>query len=1856
MAKKNSIISLIFILLSLFSFIQTIDPINVNVDTDDVNWLEYYKEDKGLIAKVADSKNKEIRYAVEFHIRAEPTIEYSGPFYIKIEVSVEKGNSPLLCFSHDDSFCETRDILMKNPGSNSVYIWAKKEQYEDASFEPYFTVKCAGDVKSCAYTITVTGSENIVMDPNFMYSFLITNRNKEMEYAIDTSKVSADERLVICLEGSTDARLSFKSEIEVADLGKIHCVNIVKKDEDKNFGKFSIVKANEGDYLTITGHTYKTVEGNLGRAEGINMINSNPISSYITYGTTHEECYYLSKELLESSSDLLYITGKIHSKYAWFFLANDKGDWITDVDIEIMDGMFSYLLNQKSEKLQNLRYLCFEIPNEGAFAQDLIIYSFKVVDYGKLLDEYDYEEPMNQGGIYRHILPKGKIGVYHFGKSTVPSKKNDYTLSGINGVSKLYLGECQTFPNCHYTVDDLPKFNINQPAKINGDFIYTAEEDRNAALATIKDVMIVHCEDSITDYCEFDTSLFAKGQDITLLEEKTFNKFVLKEEKGSLIVDLQAHRTINILIIDLMIYSGDISFSIKETDIPYKQYYLSNKVVFSIYMPGKILNKVTIEYEANLNTFFNAKYSIDSVNNEQLQDIVPSGESYLVQINPSSQVKSKTVLIKSAYNYRRPFKTAMMVNFFEINCKFVVNRLFDENANVTFSDGYAQDYYTPDRAIIMDMFDYHVDIQEVDPSNNNNKMCILYVSATEEDNDNKLQREIVVPQNIGQQMIFDNIKEMNFHRVRFTYPIVDVKKSFVIGFNAIDKAHYLLNGYLNGNLMEEIQDYDVAVGSMYYMTPIDLQTHCKENKLCSFTLDIQMRDKIVQTNPMIEVIFREILNIPTYFQKGSAKVDFVCGDLKYYLYTDIGRNDVGEITLSFMREFGQIWSRIVKKDLKTPEKEANWRKVYRLPGPEWGDELLKYDSYTRKVKITAKDTEECINGCYLLMSIQINEIGDYVPNYIFYMFSIIVKITSNKKTYNDIPKVVIQVDEFVVGSLDVTEMDDRLITEFYEVWFPHDSDEIELDFQSSLASLYINVGGTRPITTRADFIIHPKGVSSVYNISKSAILEKAIEKNIVPKGTNSIQDINIVIGIWTNITTSGNYELYSLNVHQYDYTPDDEDIDVITVSADQKVVCKPRKIKIGADQHVYRCLFIVQFIADPTVDNPLFVYGYSLSPIGESFILGNFIEIDDYNNFDKETIKKLIPTEQNAQYNPFKEGVDYIYVNSLPMHKVLFVSLYSSFKEDLALINSLPIYNNFPELSYFELYPNPYTEQIFACTKQQLILSFPVQGGIAATIEVIAGEAEIGWNNDVDVFKVKGFRDRLELFSQNNQLVVKNLKPVNEQKNGMADPGFLFYIKYQTREPDFNFDDVPFGKTTEISYRETDLPIVLYSKLINVFFGVSVSLTFKENGAENYGEYLVSPVTITATVLAQNEIYSTKKKKDKNMKPADDISITGYYDPAVKTALLYLSKEKIDSYNIKESDNPTLYVRIDKSQYYQQVYNFFNVEAEISGADDLVSPVEKVYHYRKLGTTSVENDAVFYPLKCVPGKIFVRIQVALNNDNLDFSITANYFARYNSTYDYFNAVKERGKVIVTLIRPDDAEYLFLSFFRKDPTKRDAKLDNYAFKYINAQSETEFFDYKMMNHNITIKEDHDKKTITCVFNKVHADGDNVDITYFLKIVDNKTYLYGEEMNTIAVTESPAYVYYAKNPLPGVDGDNDKIQIEAENLHDDILNNWAYITVVAQIQQQNIVEYVAYNGIMKIRPAPGSNGDGSNNTVLFGVIGGVLGVIVIGLVVVIVYFQFKNKSLLNQVKHVSFQKTNTNMDPNLLLQKSQEINSS
>ena len=157
---------------------------------------------------------------------------------------------------------------------------------------------------------------------------------------------------------------------------------------------------------------------------------------------------------------------------------------------------------------------------------------------------------------------------------------------------------------------------------------------------------------------------------------------------------------------------------------------------------------------------------------------------------------------------------------------------------------------------------------------------------------------------------------------------------------------------------------------------------------------------------------------------------------------------------------------------------------------------------------------------------------------------------------------------------------------------------------------------------------------------------------------------------------------------------------------------------------------------------------------------------------------------------------------------------------DLTLINSLPIIDSNKEKTIFQVFPNSHTEQLFACGKEQLQIVFPGEDdSISTTIEVISGEAEINWKEDPDTFyKVKGFQDRLNLFSDKNQrnLMVKNktaFKNDTEERRMIEDPGFLFYVTYKARKTGVNFDEIPFQKSTEISYK---FFIVNYGRFIKI--------------------------------------------------------------------------------------------------------------------------------------------------------------------------------------------------------------------------------------------------------------------------------------------------------------------------------------------------------------------------------------------------------------------------------------------------------
>ena len=227
---------------------------------------------------------------------------------------------------------------------------------------------------------------------------------------------------------------------------------------------------------------------------------------------------------------------------------------------------------------------------------------------------------------------------------------------------------------------------------------------------------------------------------------------------------------------------------------------------------------------------------------------------------------------------------------------------------------------------------------------------------------------------------------------------------------------------------------------------------------------------------------------------------------------------------------------------------------------------------------------------------------------------------------------------------------------------------------------------------------------------------------------------------------------------------------------------------------------------------------------------------------------------------------------------------------------------------------------------------------------------------------------------------------------------------------------------------------------------------------------------------------------------------------------------------------------------------------------------------------------------------------------------------------------------------------YLTIYKSGRTQSELHLNNYAFKYFNGKTEEDLIDFNILGSpeiSIAESKEDSQDVIKCTFNRIDIPDGNANITYFFKVVRNETHLDGEEINTIALFESPYYTIYERNPKYNNDG---KITLTAKGLG---LSNWVYLNVIAQIQQNNILEYVSYNGKVFIRPSPDKDpniedDDGGNKTVLFLVVGGILILIVVALGVAIFIFQQRNKALLNQVKHVSFQQTNTNSDPNLLLQ--------
>ena len=1791
--------------------------------------------------------------------------EFKGsiPYYIKVLVTPAEGiSSPTLCFSPSDANClSDRQAVAKRTDGKPVALYVKKDQFNNDNEELYVFITCVED--RCSYNVKFIGGQSAEIEPNTIFSYVITNDNRDMKFEVkNEGDIEDGSHLIIGVDGSSSVQLNVDNQERsptYLDTGRIISIPVFNVTGNKPIATFDIKGGNIGDYITLNAHiTYYTqAPDNLLYPNGpvvMGMLDANE-------GYNKEECFpisaFTSKEY--SNVNKYYLTGRIHSKYALFWLADENNQFMEETETEIDDGLLSFLIENNGKK----RSVCFEFSYERTENMGYVAYSISILEPTKMDNLYNYYPPQIISEVYRRMIPKGSYAVYSGAKISKGDKRISFNMYNRKGAAELFITRCSSYPYCIYTNDEIEEMKSVKRISRMAIWEKVFNEDVEA-LSSDKYVIVAFCRDDDNEnkgYCEVDTTVANTEKRITVVPHEEFYKYVEKGEKGSFRLDFKGGDKIQRLTIDIMIYSGDVNFNIpgfennKLTDNKFKEdieithykYYLSNKIHYIFNFAQLAYECVDVEYSANLNSFFSIKYEINTRNLVQTEEELVSSESYLVQIDPTTQQKYKTVFLP---NYRTKLKQPFLANFFALNCEFQVTRGEKE---ISFSDGYAQEILQEDTSgYNSKTYDYNIKVLEADLSNYNHKMCMLYVAGYES-RDINYETEIIVGENVNQQVIFNS----KFKHIRFLYPQADIEKDLAIYVNVIDQAYYKVNIYSN-SYKGAFMQIGVTRSQIFYVPGSTISANCEKDNVCSIIVEASFEKNIGTLDktdePMIEITIRQIKNTPSYLQKSQAKRDFTCGDKIYYLYTDIGKNEIGEISVNFLRDFGTVWARIVRKDQTSVDDEANWRGIYRMPSAEWEDSF-PFDGYTKKLTFGVDETQDCIEGCYLLLSIQVSQIGDYVEDSKFYPFSIISRITPNNYAFTDIPKVRIQVDEFIIGNVDLAQ--DERIYQFYEVWLPHDSYRVEFDFQSEVAELFINVGGSRSTTKNADFRLTPPGRDAILYIDKFYILKRAEERKIKIPVKDSLQDINLVIGVWTDKTDSLDTELFALTVRQPN---DDINLDIVEVNTDQKILCTPRYL----NDNQYRCLFMVTYDdEDVKLEMPLIVHAASVNQSAVTHSHASFIDAQYYDEYDVEKLRSLTPTLETSQYSTQRADTTYIYTKLVKedRKKYFFVNVISDKPDDLFILTSLPMYNELSAGKYFQFFPNPTSEQLLSITVDKLNLKFFTPASLIINIVTLGGDADITWENDPKtVYYLRGRGDRLALTSGEN--VDKNglILTKRAQSSDGDEAGFVFYISYYVRDPNNNFDEVQYGKSIEVAYKKTDLPVYLYSKIDSYYNDINIAVTFKDLEFDTQGEIFYTPFSIKAAIVKENTLYRIKKNPE--LTPTLEKSILGSYDPALKTVIVFLSSSVIRNFNVKTEDNPTLYLSIEKNpRALENVYPQFNIEAQFTKVNGALIPVEKTYNYGRHSGYFTN----YYRLQKNIHKQLMAIELAFNSRYLEFAVS-QAITRVNMTNLIKRSFKERGKIFLLLdSMMTNSAFIYINIFRKEVSDVYVlpMLYNYVFKYVNLKGENEFVDYTILNNDskLEYKESSDGNitTIDCTFNKINIEPGQANITYFFKVVENKTLIYGEDINSIAVMESPYKTVYQRNPKEN----NGKITLSISG----DLSNWAYLQVIAQIQQETILEYITYEGIENIRPAPvvpdkddkkkdssDSSKSGSSGVTVFLVVAGILLALIVGLVIVVYIFQQRNKSLLNQVKHVSFQQNPaaSNTDPDLLLQKSQQ----
>ena len=163
-----------------------------------------------------------------------------------------------------------------------------------------------------------------------------------------------------------------------------------------------------------------------------------------------------------------------------------------------------------------------------------------------------------------------------------------------------------------------------------------------------------------------------------------------------------------------------------------------------------------------------------------------------------------------------------------------------------------------------------------------------------------------------------------------------------------------------------------------------------------------------------------------------------------YYYTEVLQGEEGELMIHNKRNYGVLYAKIINKTDKI--------NIYDIAiYPHINETMLEYNGHKLRLKFNYENTENCFNGCYLLITYEQNKSKDDFPT-IGYEYTILSRFW-NKEDYTS--KIIdLLYNEYYISCFEQGSSSEH----YYSIYIPNDAEKIIIQLEGNYFQAFYEEG------------------------------------------------------------------------------------------------------------------------------------------------------------------------------------------------------------------------------------------------------------------------------------------------------------------------------------------------------------------------------------------------------------------------------------------------------------------------------------------------------------------------------------------------------------------------------------------------------------------------------------------------------------------------------------------------------------------------------------------------------------------------------------------------------------------------------